>query len=306
MPEGPVSEERVPEGSMPEGSMPVKRDLTVANFAEKLSISTHATGPLCLGVDPSSQLLDSWGIDDCVDGLRRFCDRSLEAFVGTVGVIKAQVAFFERFGARGIEVLESFIQTARGSGVFVIADAKRSDIASSAEGYAQGWLDDESPLCSDALTVVAYMGLGALSPIIDKAVSGGKGVFVVVRSSNPEGRSIQEATGTDGVSVEDRLLAEIAAFNGKIGLELGPLGAVVGATLKPSNFELSQLKGVFLVPGIGAQGATFKDVEALFKSAPTGSVLPVVARSVLAEGPDAERLRAAAERARDEAIERLT
>lgn len=263
-------------------------------------------GPLCVGVDPSSELLASWRMQDSVEGLMRFCDRCLEAFVGVVPVIKPQVAFFERHGSRGMEVLESLIQTARAAGLLVVADAKRADIASSAAGYAQAWLDEDSSLCSDAVTVLAYMGLGALRPIIDQAVSGSKGVFVVVRSSNPEGRWIQEAKGTDGVSVEDRLLAEIAAMNAAIGSTPGPLGAVVGATLSPSNFVLSQLGGVLLAPGVGAQGATFEHVAALFDGCVKGSVLPVVARSVLTEGPDLRGLLSGVKRARDEAARWLT
>ena len=165
----------------------------------------------------------------------------------------------------------------------VVADAKRGDIANSAEGYARAWLDPGSPLAADAVTAVAYMGLGSLAPLVDAARAAGRGVIVVARSSNPEGRSLQEATVAGGGSVEDRLLAEIAELNASHAP--GTVGAVVGATLSPSAFPLARLGGVILAPGVGAQGATAAAVGKLFGGCPPGSVLPNVSRSVLSAGP---------------------
>jgi len=181
-----------------------------------------------------------------------------------------------------------------------IADAKRGDIGSTMAAYATAWLDPASPLAADAVTVLAYLGLGALQPAFDLAAAGGKGVIVVVRSSNPEGRSLQEArtAGPDGAptgpAVEDLLLADIAALNHG-GLPVaGTVGAVVGATRDPSAFDLAGLGGVILAPGVGVQGGTAEGAAALFAGCAPGTVLPNVSRSLLVAGPDVAALRRAA------------
>jgi orotidine-5'-phosphate decarboxylase len=228
----------------------------------------------------------------------------VEAFAGVVPVVKPQVAFFERWGSAGMAALESVIAEARAAGLLVIADAKRGDIDSTAEAYASAWLDPRSPLSADAVTALPYMGIGALRPMFDLAAAGGRGVIVVVRSSNPEGRVLQEAltASGSGPSVEDMLLAEVAALNESYEQpgSTGTVGVVVGATLRPSSFPLAGLGGVILSPGIGAQGATGDDLTALFGGCPPGSVLANVSRSLLAAGPDVAALRAAAVAARDE------
>jgi orotidine-5'-phosphate decarboxylase len=218
-------------------------------------------------------------------------------------VVKPQVAFFERMGAAGIGALEAVIRRAREAGLLVIADAKRGDIGSTSAAYASAWLDPNSPLASDAMTGVAYMGLGAIQPMIDMAQSHGNGVFVVVRSSNPEGQALQQMTDSSGRSIADRLLADIAARNAAAP---GVIGAVIGSTLAPSAFSLPELGGPVLAPGVGAQGATAADVGALFKGCPAGSVLPSVSRSVLAAGPDVSRLRASAKQVREEMASALS
>ena len=132
------------------------------------------------------------------DGLASFGLAACEAFAGVVPVVKPQVAFFERWGSAGLSALEEVMAAAREAGLLVIADAKRADIGSTMEAYASAWLDPASPLVADAVTVVPYLGIGALAPAFDLAAASGRGVIVVVRSSNPEGRSLQEARGRRG------------------------------------------------------------------------------------------------------------
>jgi orotidine-5'-phosphate decarboxylase len=182
----------------------------------------------------------------------------------------------------------------------VLADAKRGDIDSTAAAYAEAWLAKASPLGADAVTVHPYLGLAALAPLIKTAGSTGRGVIVVTRSSNPEGRPLQEAVTRSGVSVEDTILAEIAEWNGSAGVPAGTVGAVIGATLEPSAFPLSQLGGVILAPGLGAQGATAQDVAARFAGAAPGSVLASTSRGLLAAGPKPADLRRAAADLSDE------
>ncbi len=160
----------------------------------------------------------------------------------------------------------------------------------------------KSPLRADAVTAVAYLGLGSLEPMFELAAANGRGVIVVVRSSNPEGRLVQEARteGGRGPGVEDALLAGIAARNGPGGLRSATIGAVIGATIDGSAFPLADMGGPILAPGVGAQGASADDVKRRFGDCLPGSVLPSESRSLLEVGPDVRALADAASRARDE------
>ena len=257
-------------------------------------------GPLCAGIDPSGALLESWGMPDDVTGLRAFCAICVEAFGGVVPVIKPQVAFFERHGSAGIAELERLLVGAAAAGLIVLADAKRGDIDTTAAAYAEAWLGEGSPLAADAVTVHPYLGLAALAPLIKAAGSTGRGVIVVTRSSNPEGRPLQQAVTSSGVSVEDSILAEIAAWNESADIPAGTVGAVIGATLEKSAFPLSQLGGVILAPGLGAQGARPQDVADRFAGAARGSVLASTSRGLLSAGPNPANLRQAARDLGDE------
>jgi orotidine-5'-phosphate decarboxylase len=249
-----------------------------------------------VGIDPSAELLGAWDLDDDVDGLREFGLRCLDAFAGVVPVVKPQLAFFERHGVGGLQVFADLLVAARERGLLVVADAKRGDIGSTSAAYAQAWLASSSPLAADAVTAVPYLGLGALQPMLDMATANGRGVVVVVRSSNPEGRQLQEAVTGRGDSVEDMLLAQIATLNRSEGPGVGSIGVVVGATLEPSSFDLAGIGGIVLAPGVGAQGAGAPEVARLFGRCVPGTVLPSASRSVLMSGPDVNQLRETARR----------
>jgi orotidine-5'-phosphate decarboxylase len=278
-----------------------------AGFADRVARAVAATGPLCAGIDPSAALLAAWDLPDGPDGLRAFGSRCVEAFAGIVPVVKPQVAFFERHGAAGLAALEQVLAEARASGLLVIADAKRTDIASTVDAYAGAWLDPASPLCADAVTAVPYFGLASLEPMVVRAGAHGNGVVVVARGSNPEGRVVREAVtgGGRGPALEDLLLGEIAARNRSGDVPAGTVGAVVGATLAPSSFALPGLGGTILAPGVGAQGATAAGMAALFAGCAPGTVLASVSRSLLARGPDRAALAAAAHRELEEAAAAL-
>jgi orotidine-5'-phosphate decarboxylase len=260
------------------------------SFGARVAAAVRQSGPLCAGVDPSRALLAAWSLSDDVKGLRAFCDVCVEGFAGAVGVIKPQVAFFERHGSGGMAVLEHLIASARAAGLLVIVDAKRGDIDSTAEAYADAWLGDTSPLAADAVTVHAYLGLAALAPMVHLAGASGRGVLVVARSSNPEGRAVQQAVAPGGTTVEEMLLGEIAALNASPDVPTGTVGAVIGATLPSSGFELGQLGGVILAPGLGAQGAGPSEVAERFSGCAPGTVLPSSSRGLLIAGPDPKEL----------------
>lgn len=273
-------------------------------FGTRLAASLADRGPLCVGIDPHAKLLLEWGLDDDVAGLERFSRTVVDALADRVAVLKPQSAFFERFGSRGIAVLETVIVDARSAGAVVITDVKRGDIGSTAQAYADAYLVPSSPLFSDAITASPYLGFGSLRPMIDTALANDAGVFVLALTSNPEGPSVQHATTTDGQTVAQSILDSIGEINAGAS-PFGSVGAVVGATIGDTGHDLSGVNGPFLAPGIGAQGATAADLATVFGAA-LPAVVPSVSREVLQRGPDSDRLRAAAQQALDACYEVLT
>ncbi len=268
------------------------------SFGERLASAIVARGPLCVGVDPSAEVLRSWGRSDTVGDLEYASLRLLEAVGASATALKPQVAFYERFASAGFAVLERVIAEARASGLLVIADAKRGDIDSTNEGYASAWLEDSSPLCVDALTVSPYVGLGALGPFVERARRGARGLFVLAATSNPEGRRIQSARTLGGDSVEVDVLAGVAALNARRDGR-GAVGVVIGGTRAAPDFPLDELGGPVLVPGVGAQGATPEDVARVTAKCARASVLASVSRAISGAGPDRGALADAAARWRD-------
>jgi len=263
------------------------------SFSERVRAVVARHGHLCVGIDAHAALLHAWGLDDSAIGARAFGLRVVEASIGRAGVVKPQVAFFERFGAAGLDALAAVTSAARDAGLLVIADAKRGDIGSTVEGYAAAWLDPASPLAADALTVNPYLGVGALAPFIAAADAAGAGLFVLAATSNPEGLATQSAVRADGRTVAAAVVDEVRAIGH---------GVVVGATLDLATVGLTveALDGIpILAPGFGAQGALLPDGPTLFGAA-SGLVLASASRSILEAGPDgvADALAAHAEEAR--------
>lgn len=267
-------------------------------FGTRLRRAMDERGPLCVGIDPHASLLSAWGLNDDIAGLERFTGTVVEALAGTVAVFKPQSAFFERFGSRGIAVLEKAVQELRVAGALVVMDAKRGDIGSTMAAYAETFLHKDAPLFSDALTVSPYLGYGSLKPAVDLARENGTGLFVLALTSNPEGAEVQHAVREDGRTVGATMLGHLAAENAD-AQPLGSFGAVVGATLGDlSSYDLA-INGPLLAPGIGAQGATPADLPGVF-GASVRNVVPSVSRGVLRHGPDVAGLRDAAARFADE------
>jgi orotidine-5'-phosphate decarboxylase len=269
-------------------------------FGSRLRTAMDSQGPLCAGIDPHASLLSAWGLSDDVNGLTTFTMTVVEALAGRVAAIKPQSAFFERHGSRGVAVLERAIADCRSAGTLVVLDVKRGDIGSTAQAYADAYLDPSSPLYSDAITASPYLGFGSLDPMLDTAAKHGAGVFVLALTSNPEGPQVQHAMTRSGRTVAGEMLAALAARNGEAS-PLGSFGAVVGATIGETGEDLA-INGPLLVPGIGAQGGTVDDVRRIFGSA-VGNVLPSSSREILGAGPDVAALREAATRAAGEFAE---
>lgn len=269
-------------------------------FGPRLRGAMTQHGPLCAGIDPHRALVESWGLTYDLDGLRAFTRACVEAFGGHVAVVKPQSAFFEVFGSAGVAVLEDAIRDLRAAGTLVLLDAKRGDIGTTMDAYAQAYLGPDSVPAPDALTVSPYLGYGSLRPAIDLAEQTGRGVFVLALTSNPEGASVQHAV-LGGRSVAASIVEGAAADNAaaaRLG-ELGHVGLVVGATVGDAvaelGIDLASVNGPLLAPGVGAQGGTADDLKRVFGDA-LPNVLPASSREILSAGPDVAELRAAAQR----------
>ncbi|MEV0087961.1 orotidine-5'-phosphate decarboxylase [Saccharopolyspora sp. NPDC050642] len=274
-----------------------------ASFGQRLTDSVRARGALCVGIDPHPSLLHAWDLDENPQSLERFAMTAVEALAGEVAVLKPQSAFFEVYGSAGIAVLEKTIREAQQAGALVLLDIKRGDIGSTMTAYAMAYLDEHAPLAADAITVSPYLGYGSLAPAIGIAEQTGRGVFVLARTSNPEGAGLQQSIHGSGDSVAQYIVDSAAETNA--GAEpMGHVGVVAGATIRPEELDFSRLNGPILAPGLGAQGATVQGLRAVFGKA-LPNVLPASARDVLRHGPTVDGLRSTARRIRDEVTELL-
>jgi orotidine-5'-phosphate decarboxylase len=264
------------------------------SFGARLHRAMAERGPLCVGIDPHPGLLERWSLADDVDGIARFSQVVVDALGDRVAVVKPQSAFYERFGSRGLAVLESTIRQLRDAGALVVLDVKRGDIGSTVAAYASAYLDPSSPLYADAITASPYLGVGSLAPMFEQAAAQGGGVFVLALTSNPEGVPVQRARTADGRTVAQTVIDEISQLNA--GAEpLGSFGLVVGATVGDTGHDLTRVGGPLLAPGLGAQGARAADLRTVF-GGNLSAVLPAYSRQVLAEGPTVAGLRAATDR----------
>lgn len=259
-----------------------------ARFGERVRAALDARGPLCVGIDPHSALLSSWGLSDDSSGVREFGLRTVDAAAGRVGIVKPQVSFFERFGSAGFAALEEVIAAARAADLLVIADAKRGDIGSTMDAYAAAWLSPGSPLEADALTVNPYLGVGALDGAFELANTHGKGLFVLAATSNPEATALQRSSSATGRTVSADIVSVVSARNAahtEPG-EWGSFGFVIGATVDWTDAGLAAFTpfAPILAPGFGSQGATPADLRHRFGSM-SATVVASESRSILSAGP---------------------
>ncbi|RNI18172.1 orotidine-5'-phosphate decarboxylase [Flexivirga caeni] len=275
-------------------------------FGIRLEAAVALHGPVCVGIDPHPQLLEAWDLPVTVQGLRLFAEVAVEAFGGAVALVKPQSAFFERFGAAGVEVLEDVLAGLREMETLSLLDVKRGDIGSTMLAYAQAYLDESSSLRADAITVSPFLGFGSLAPAFDIARRNGRGVFVLAMTSNPEGATVQHATW-DGDTVSGAIIEAVSDANCLTPAGgYGDVGMVVGATVGKDIAELgvterlAQTRAPLLAPGLGAQGATVEDIAGGFGPA-SHLVLPATSRAVLAAGPDPVALRSALREVQHEA-----
>jgi orotidine-5'-phosphate decarboxylase len=277
----------------------------IQTFADRFLEVRKRVGPLVWGLDPSSEVLCDWGLGDSPDGLDRFVDIVVGVATDAVGLVKPQSAFYERHGWRGIRSLTRLCAEARSAGLMVILDAKRGDVGSTNDAYAEAYLGKDAPIEADALTVHPYLGLADMGSFFRRAHEAGSCVLVVTRSSNHGGRGVQTAETRSGMAVEVELLRQIGQLNAELAPgRIGPVGAVIGPQEWEPPLDLVSPHGLYLAPGIGAQGATIDDVVRVFAACPD-RVMPSASRSLLSPGPDPEALRDAVASLGDEFCSRL-
>jgi orotidine-5'-phosphate decarboxylase len=218
------------------------------------------------------------------------CELVIGAVAEQCVAVKLQVACFERLGAPGWAALHRAAQAARDRGLLVIADAKRGDIDVTAAAYAQAFFGGTPTpfgpvpgLGADALTVNPLLGRDSLAPLVDGARLSGGGLFVLVRTSNPGARDVQEQALADGGSVSERLAAMVDEL-GVVGESgIADVGAVVGATAPERIATLRERMphASFLIPGVGAQGGAIEALSAAFTPGPAGGLV-AVSRGIVA------------------------
>ncbi|MDP6635226.1 MAG: orotidine-5'-phosphate decarboxylase [Phycisphaerae bacterium] len=267
------------------------------HFADDLTaaiIDKHA--PVCVGIDPSydrlpEPLKQKFG-DDQVGALREFCTEVIRAVAPIAPAIKPQIAYFEVHHGPGVELYFDTIALARQAGLMIIGDIKRSDIGSTAQAYARGHVSGKN--CPDAVTVNGYLGSDGLAPFIDEGAPDGRGIFILVRTSNPSGAVIQDFADASGKKLYQHMADQVAALGqGSVGSSgYSRVGAVVGATYPDEARQLREMmpEQIFLVPGYGAQGATAADCAASFKPDGTGAIVNASRSIIYAydKNPDAD------------------
>lgn len=258
-----------------------ERPSSVASFGTRLQQALEIS-QLCVGIDPSESELLGTGLPDTAAGARDYSLRLIDAAAGRVGIVKPQVAYFERFGSLGFASLEEVYTQARAANLMIISDAKRGDIGSTLVGYAQAWFGDDSPLRSDALTVSPYLGPGSLRELMSYAQDINSGIFMLAATSNEE--AVQLQTARSGSKTVSELV-----IDGAKEIGAGDAGVVIGATQDLAAFGLEWIKsediGIpILAPGFGFQGAKLADLKSIF-GASSARVLANVSRALTQEGP---------------------
>lgn len=235
---------------------------------------------LCVGIDPRlDQLLPAFrALGDAQQALTRFGMEVLEITAPHAACYKPQIAFFEAHGLAGLRAYAAIVAEARRKGLLVIGDIKRGDIGTTAEAYAAGHLTPGSDFEVDAVTLNPWMGRDALAPFVKQAVAHGKGLYVLVRTSNPGAADLQDLALGDAARVFERaadLVASLGAPHVSATTGLSAVGAVVGATGPQASAALrARLPSTpFLVPGYGAQGATARDVAVCYRKDGSGAVI---------------------------------
>jgi len=268
----------------------------MTNFADKLLNKIgQCNNPTVMGLDPKLEylpepLLNQWK-GQCEDkqtetemAIFDFNRLLIDAVYDIIPAIKPQFAYYEMYGIHGIAALRKTISYAQEKGMLVIADAKRNDIGTTATAYANAIIGETKIIDDsmaemfhcDCITVNGYLGIDGIKPFIDVAKEKGKGLFILVRTSNPSAGDLQDLKLEDGRLVFEAMAENVEKWGQELIGESGfsSVGAVVGATWPEQAVKARQLMphALILVPGYGAQGGSGKDAVASFVNGKGGIV----------------------------------
>jgi orotidine-5'-phosphate decarboxylase len=258
------------------------------HFADRLCAAIDAKGSaVVVGLDPRPESMPPHLLAAChaelgdnaeavTEALWRFNRGIIDAVHDVVPAVKPQLAFYERYGVAGLEAYVRTAQYAKEAGLLVIADGKRNDIGSTASAYAEAFLGAPGDFTADALTVNPFLGRDGIQPFVDCAQQHDRGVFVLVKTSNPSAGDLQDMQ-VDGRPLYEHLgrLVECWGESSRGQSGYSSVGAVVGATWPEQAARLRSLMQhtLFLVPGYGAQGATAADVACCFDARGHGALI---------------------------------
>lgn len=267
------------------------------NFADRLTQRiADLSNPTVMGLDPvvdyiPLEILEKCGaqIEDkqiaTAKAILEFNCMLIDATCGIIPAVKPQFAYYEMYGVHGMDTLRRTIDYAKKKGMLVIADAKRNDIGSTASAYANAiigetalWDNSSAAMFdADAITLNAYLGIDGIKPFIDVAKARGKGMFILVRTSNPSAGDFQDLKLQDGRPLYEKFAAKVNEWGTDLVGESGysSVGAVVGATWPEQAEELRKImpKSMILVPGYGAQGGSADSAAVNFDKAGTGAIV---------------------------------
>ena len=284
-------------------------------FGDRLVAAIEAKqAPACVGLDPVLKRLPpglprAAGAGESEDpaaaaALQEFCLGVIETIAPLVPVVKVNIAFFERYHAPGVDAYYRVVQAAQQAGLLVIGDVKRADIGHSTTQYAQAQLAPiagpraQAGATPDAVTLNPYLGYDTITPFTEIARTHGRGMFVLVQTSNPSAVEVQGLILQDGrpfcLRVAE-LVQEWAQQEGLIGASgYSAIGAVVspGPAADTAQIRAAMPNCIFLVPGFGAQGRSADDVRVCFKSDGKGALV-TASRSVIYAYDDESTLSAA-------------
>ncbi len=243
------------------------------HYADRLQERIQKTSPVCVGLDPMLDKLPD-GVTKDVAGATTFCKGIIDAVKDSACAVKPQLAYFELLGWEGMKALFEVAAYAQKQGLIVIADGKRNDIGSTCDAYADAYVGADKPF--DALTITPYLGSDGVKPFIKRCVANGKGIYVLVKTSNESSGELQDLPAGDE-SVHEHLAQLVESWAAQeIGVSnLSCVGAVVGATYPE---ELKYLRTLmphvpFLIPGYGAQGGTAEDAKFGFLPDGNGAIV---------------------------------
>jgi orotidine-5'-phosphate decarboxylase len=264
-------------------------------FSDRLLSAIERTGSTCVvGLDPMPHLFPAWCAGrDPIETCLSFCFTAIDAVAGLVPMIKPQAAYFEVLGPKGMQVLYDVNRHAQAAGLLVLLDAKRGDIASTAQAYAEAYLArGEGRYEFDAMTVNPYLGPDSLEPFVKVAKNADAGLFVLGVTSNPEGGYLQKAELASGEPLYAKVAQMVAPMNQELMGECGygGVGVVAGATFPAEAQRLRAMlpQSIFLVPGIGAQGGDYETLRHFFNSDGLGAVVSS-SRAVTYSAPTASK-----------------